>query len=106
MNNNQQFARTSMAHLLSNHFKNLTRAQIAQCTEGFFRVQGDEAAYRTTIRDFLIQIKEFSQDDDNDQLYAEEKQNQMKAKQEAEMTRRAAVPGMLNPHDIEDDDDL
>ena len=106
MNNNSQFVRTSMAHLLSNHFKNLSRAQVAQSTEGFFYMQGDEAQYRTKIRDFLIQIKEFSQGDDNDQLYAEEKQTELSAKQSADRTRRAAVPGMLNPHEIEDDDDL
>lgn len=59
--------------------------------------------FKLSLRDFLIQLKEFS--GDNADLYLEEKETeaQRKAQQERETAMR--VPGMLKPSQIEDKDE-
>ena len=55
------------------------------------------------MRDFLISLREFN-GEDNSGLYNDElEQKKQMAKQE-DLARRSAVPGMVNPNDIDDDD--
>jgi exportin-1 len=56
------------------------------------------------LRDFLIQLKEFSSSD-NAELFLEEKEaeNQRKAEEERQAAMR--IPGMLKPDQLEDKDD-
>lgn len=105
VSNNQQFLRVYLANMMSSHFSNLSKQQIHACVSGFFQVTIDEISYRTHIRDFLIQIKEFGEDDDNKELYADDNDLDKEAKEQALHQQRAAVAGVLNPHDIDDDDD-
>ena len=58
------------------------------------------------FRDFLIQLAEFGGGDDNKALYHDDKEAAKKAMAAAQNEIRAQIPGALNPHDIEDDDDL
>jgi len=59
--------------------------------------------FKTLLRDFLIQLKEFSLED-NTGLFNEEKELELQQKQERELAQRSAVPGMLKPSEIIDDD--
>jgi exportin-1 len=105
VSNNQQFLRVYLANMLSSHFSNLSKQQVHACVNGFFAVHSDEAAYRTHLRDFLIQLKEFGSGDDNKDLYADDNDANKKQREEAIRQQRAAVPGVLNPNEIDDDDD-
>lgn len=56
------------------------------------------------LRDFLIQLKEFS--GDNAELYAEEREAAQQAANEAEREQKAKVGGLLKPADLDQDDEL
>ena len=51
--------------------------------------------FKTNLRDFLIQLREFSGDAENAELFLEDKEAAAEAKKQEERARAAAVPGML-----------
>lgn len=101
--NNQQYVRMSIASILSSAFPNLSPQQIQASVLGFFNMTMDEAQYKQHVRDFLISLREFS-GEDNAGLYSDEVQAQQAANAEADLARRSAVPGLVNPNEIDDDD--
>jgi exportin-1 len=56
------------------------------------------------LRDFLIQLKEFSAGD-NTELFLEEKEFESQQKAEAELQTAMRIPGMLKPSQMEDKDE-
>lgn len=82
----------------------LSRQQIAQFIEGLFALSSDLSRFKLNIRDFLIQLKEFS--DDNAELYAEDRETAQQQAKEAERERAARVGGLLKPSEIDQDDEL
>ena len=105
--NNQAFLRDHVAHLLSTSFPNLSRRQVHDFVLGLFDLRMDLAAFKNHLRDFLIQLKEFS-DEDNNELYTEERGAAEGERLRRDREARLAVPGLVNPHDrpMDDDDDL
>ena len=92
----------------SGEFSLRTNHQIYSAqTQAFVSSLGEQHSdinrFKLSLRDFLIQLKEFS--GDNADLYLEEKETeaQRKAQQERETAMR--VPGMLKPSQIEDKDE-
>ncbi len=83
---------------------NLPSQQIAQFIEGLFTLSNDLSRFKLNIRDFLIQLKEFS--DDNAELYAEDRETAQQQAKEAERERAAKVGGLLKPSEIDQDDEL
>jgi exportin-1 len=59
--------------------------------------------FKLSLRDFLIQLKEFS--GDNADLFLEEKEDEAKQKAQAERENAMRIPGMLKPDQIEDKDE-
>lgn len=59
--------------------------------------------FKLALRDFLIQLKEFS--GDNTELYLEEKEEEAQRKAEEERSAAMRIPGMLKPSQIEDKDE-
>lgn len=99
---NPAFLREHISNLLVASFTNLTKMQVAKFVDGVFDIKMDLPTFKTHLRDFLIELKEFSSED-NTALYSEE---QDKERQQREMTmaaQRTAVPGMLKPSEIDDD---
>ena len=78
--------------------------QITQFIEALFTLSGDLSRFKLTVRDFLIQLKEFS--DDNTELYAEDRETAQQAVKEAERERAAKIGGLLKPSEIDQDDEL
>lgn len=78
--------------------------QIRHFVEGLFNHNTDLPKFKLILRDFLIQLKEFS--GDNSELYAEERDDAQKAAQVAERERLAKVGGLLKPVDLDQDDEL
>jgi exportin-1 len=92
---NAAFVRAHVTQLLSTSFPNMGPAAVAAAVAGMFETKKDFTAFKNHMRDFLVQTKSFSVGDNRD-LYAEETAA-------AELSRRAAIPGMLAPHEVADD---
>ncbi|KAK0514437.1 hypothetical protein JMJ35_003054 [Cladonia borealis] len=101
---NRQFLTEFIGNLLQSAFPNLQPTQIAQFIEALFTQSSDLARFKLNIRDFLIQLKEFS--GDNTDLYAEDRETAQQAAKEAERERAAKVGGLLKPSEIDQDDEL
>lgn len=80
-------------------FDNLTQDQIRVTIKGFFSFNTDTMKMKNHLRDFLVQIKERIGEDTSD-LFIEEREQEIQNAQNA----KNEVPGMLNPHEINDDD--
>ena len=79
--------RTAFPHLLDNQIK--------------ITVQ-DIPAFKEHLRDFLVQIREFTGKDDSD-LFLEEREAALKTAQEEKRKIQISVPGILNPHEVSED---
>ena len=60
----------------------------------------DQSAFKQHLRDFLVQVKEFG---DSTDLFAEERQQELETKAKEVRTRQEQIPGLLNPHQRNDD---
>ena len=67
------------------------------------KLHGDMNRFKLSLRDFLIQLKEFS--DDNGELFRDEKEAEQAAKAQAEREQAMRIPGMLKPDQLEDKDE-
>ncbi|MCJ1355086.1 MAG: Karyopherin transporter [Icmadophila ericetorum] len=101
---NKDFLSGFIGNLLHTAFPNLQPIQIQQFTEGLFVYNHDHNKFKTNIRDFLISLKEFS--GDNAELFAEDREAELKAAREAERERALKVGGLLKPADLDQEDDL
>lgn len=59
--------------------------------------------FKSALRDFLVQLKEFS--GDNAELYLEEKEAEAQLQAAAEREAAMRIPGMLKPSQLEDRDE-
>ena len=66
---------------------------------GLFNLDQDIPAFKEHLRDFLVQIREFTGEDDSD-LFLEEREQTLKTAQEEKRKIAVTVPGMLNPHEM------
>jgi len=80
------------------------RVQIQQFVIGLFAYTDDLNKFKTHLRDFLISLKEFS--DDNAELYAEEREQAVRDAQTAERNRAMKVGGLLKPSEMDQEDEL
>jgi len=99
---NPAFLRDHISNLLVQSFPNLTRTQVVKFVEGMFDIKMDLPSFKTHLRDFLIQLKEFSEED-NAALYNEETERVKREHEQALMAHRSAIPGMLKPSEIDND---
>ena len=99
---NPAFLREHVANLLIASFPNLTKAQVLSFVVGLFDLGTDLPTFKQHLRDFLIQLKEFSDDGDagNAGLFDEETQARQRHDHEQQMAARLAVPGLVNPHEL------
>lgn len=63
----------------------------------------DVNRFKLALRDFLIQLKEFS--DDNADLFVDEKEAEAARKTQQEREAALRIPGMLKPSQLEDKDE-
>lgn len=89
-------------NLLTNAFPNLKPAQINAFIENLFQYNGDLPRFKLALRDFLISLREFA--DDNAELYAEEREQEAKDAREIERQRAKQVGGLMKPADMDDDE--
>lgn len=96
---NISFLREHVSKILSNAFPHLQIAQIDTFVRGLFDLNQDIETFKAHIRDFLINLKEFS--GDNSDLFLEEAQLEAERKKKAEMDAALQIPGLIKPVDIE-----
>lgn len=99
---NQVFLRDHISSLLVASFPNLSKAQVLKFVEGMFDTTMDLPTFKVHLRDFLIELKQFSSED-NSALYTEEQEKAANEREQVMMAQRSAVPGMLKPSEIDND---
>ncbi|XP_039253887.1 exportin-1-like [Styela clava] len=96
---NVVFVHDYVANLLKTAFPHLQDAQIKIFVQGLFSLNHDIPLFKDHLRDFLVQIKEFSGQDTSD-LFLEEREQALTNAQEEKRKLQLSVPGMVNPHDL------
>ncbi|CAH1430150.1 unnamed protein product [Lactuca virosa] len=100
--NNGIFVREYTIKLLCGSFPNIPASEVTRfVNEGLFESKNDLSTFKNHIRDFLVQSKEFSAQDNKD-LYAEE----AAAQKERERQRMLSIPGLIAPNEIIQDEML
>lgn len=97
--NNVTYVQGFVANLLKAAFPHLTENQIKITVQGMNDLNQDVPAFKEHLRDFLVQIREVTGDDDSD-LYLEEREAALRQAQEEKRRVQMNVPGILNPHEI------
>ncbi|ANB15760.1 exportin CRM1 [Sugiyamaella lignohabitans] len=100
---NSDYFRQYLSTSLTNAFPHLQQAQVANFVEGLFRLHRDPIKFKLTLRDFLVQIKEFG-GDSTDYLFAEEKETELQEKQRLDRERALKVGGLIKPSEMEEED--
>ena len=77
--------------------------QVRTFVTGLGEYHNDINRFKLTLRDFLIQLKEFS--GDNADLFLEEKEAEAQRKAQEEREAAMRIPGMLKPSQMEDKDE-
>jgi len=99
---NISYVQDFVANLLRTAFPHLSDNQIKITVTGLFNLDQDIPAFKEHLRDFLVQIREFTGEDDSD-LFLEEREASLKTAQEEKRKIQISVPGMLNPHEVPED---
>jgi exportin-1 len=102
---NATFLKDHVATLLQTAFPNLSKNQIIAFVSGCFDVSKDLTAFKEHLRDFLIAVKEFA-NEDNTELFAEENEAALESQRREQYNYMASVPGLLKQSDIDVDPDL
>ncbi len=94
---NQQFLQEHLAGMLTRAFPNVTQAQIVAFVIGLFELRTkDLQIFKQHLRDFLVTVKEFAQED-NSELFSEEREAALAAMRHEQETYIASVPGLSGP---------
>lgn len=103
---NAHYLKEHVASLLMDAFPNLTKAQVVAFVLGLFDISLDLNDFKQHLRDFLITVKEFA-NEDNSELYSEETEAGLELTRQEQWQYRASVPGLLKPSELSDqiDDD-
>ncbi|KAF8544087.1 CRM1 C terminal-domain-containing protein [Trichophaea hybrida] len=98
---NSQFLRDYVAQLLINAFSHLQPNQVKNFVDGLFALKNDLPKFKLNLRDFLIQLKEFSAGD-NAELFAEDREIAAEEARKAEREKAARVGGLIKPSEMDD----
>ena len=96
---NVTYVQEFVANLLRTAFPHLSDNQIKITVTGLFNLDQDIPAFKEHLRDFLVQIREFTGEDDSD-LFLEEREAALRKAQDDKRRIQISVPGMLNPHEM------
>ncbi|KAL5009061.1 hypothetical protein ScPMuIL_014642 [Solemya velum] len=99
---NVAYVQNFLLNLLKAAFPHLNETQIKIFIEGLFSFDQDIPAFKEHLRDFLVQIREFAGEDNSD-LFLEERENAIKQAQDEKRKIQLAVPGIIGPHEIQEE---
>jgi len=89
---NPDFVREYMTKLFCSSFPNISANTVNNFFMGLYTKVEDLAEFKNHIRDFLVQLREFTVEDQTN-LYYEQK----KAQQQVEKQKQQIVPGLVMP---------
>ncbi|KAF9476337.1 hypothetical protein BDN70DRAFT_995761 [Pholiota conissans] len=101
---NAIYLRQYTANLLKTAFPHVQNSQVTVFVTALTENHNDINRFKLALRDFLIQLKEFSAGD-NAELFLEEKELEAQQKLAAEREAAMRIPGMLKPSQLEDKDE-
>lgn len=96
---NMTYVQEFLANLLKTAFPHLNNAQIKVFIEGLISFNQDVPQFKEHLRDFVVQIREFSGEDNGD-LYLEERDQAIQRAQMEKHRLQLNVPGIIGPHDL------
>lgn len=99
---NRTFVADFVTNMLRTSFPHLQPSQIDTFVRGLFDLNRDIVTFKAHLRDFLISLKEFAENDRD--LYAEEIELEQERKRRADKEAAAKIPGMLKPLQVEEED--
>jgi len=88
-----------VAELLKEAFPHLTPNQIKITVLGMFQLNQNVNAFKEHVKDFLVQIRDFTGEDDSD-LFLEEREKALLQAEAEKRKQQMTVPGIINPHDM------
>jgi len=100
-NDNRIFMREYVRELLLKSFPNLSPPDVHAFVVGLFE-KTDFESFCNHLRDFLVQLKEFSEGDSNKDLFSAEDE----ANRSASGQRELAIPGLVGANDPRREDEL
>ncbi|KAM9859239.1 exportin-1-like [Aulostomus maculatus] len=100
--NNQVHVLEYIGNLLKTVFPHLQDYQLKVFVVGLFSLNKNIPAFREHLRDFLVQIKEFTSEDTS-HLFLEEREMALRQAQENKRNLHMSVPGMLGPHELQEE---
>jgi len=100
---NAQYLKQFCENLLKTAFPHIQSVQISAFVVGLGEYHADINRFKLALRDFLVQLKEFS--GDNTELFLEEKEAEQLMKAQTEREQAMRIPGMLKPSQLEEQDE-
>jgi exportin-1 len=100
---NRAFVRDYLSNMLRTSFPHLQPSQIDTFIRGLFDLNRDPVTFKAHLRDFLISLKEFSEN--SQELYLEEIELEQERKKRADKDAASKIPGMLKPLEAGEDSD-
>jgi len=100
---NKDFLQNFVASLLSNAFPNLQAVQITTFIKDLFQSTEDLSRFKIILRDSLISLKEFA-DNDNAELFSEDREKAAADAKALERERGMKIGGLLKPSEVDDDE--
>jgi len=91
---NVVFLTQHVSNMLVSAFPNIGLSVAQEFVKGMFTPM-DKNLFKTHVRDFLVRMREFSADDDVNQLYLQEKEEEQRRAKELQRQQKAAIPGLL-----------
>ncbi|PVU86567.1 hypothetical protein BB560_006659 [Smittium megazygosporum] len=96
---NSEYVYAFIFDLLSNAFPNLNKMQVKGFVTDVFELNTDFEVFKSAIRDFLINLKVFS--GDNDALFIAERERDLLMRKKADRRAASQIPGLLKPSEME-----
>lgn len=101
---NQEFIRGYCANLLQSAFPHVQRTQIETFVTGLCELNQDFVKFKLNLRDFLIQLREYSGEEADD-IYRQEAQEEKEKKDAEEREKQLHIPGMIKPSELPPNED-
>ncbi|KAK6453890.1 chromosome region maintenance protein 1 [Scheffersomyces xylosifermentans] len=99
---NSAYLKQYLAQLLSSAFDNLQKEQLINFLNVLTTVYNDLHKFKATLRDFLVQLKEFG-GDPTDYLFAEDKEIERREQNRLQREKDLQVGGLIKPSEMDDD---
>jgi exportin-1 len=98
---NSAYLKQYLAQLLSSAFENLQEGQLVNFLNVLTVVYNDLHKFKATLRDFLVQLKEFG-GDPTDYLFAEDKEEEKQKITRIQREKDLQVGGLIKPSEMDD----